>query len=135
MITINKDFQGWPVYAKNLKEILLELGFEEKDGKMSISSDNELLQAYPRLLEDDGMAYGVNEQYITEVDSQDIYETKISYLDGEAKEEKLNDTISYPKIIKYKVGKENIKVFNIFRENPTNEKLVNVLNKELNDEN
>ena len=33
MITISKDFQGWPVYAKNLKEILLELGFEEKDGK------------------------------------------------------------------------------------------------------
>lgn len=135
MITISKDFQGWPVYAKNLKEILLELGFEEKDGKMSISSDNELLQAYPRLLEDDGMAYGVNEQYITEVDSQDIYETELNYLDGEAKTEKLNGTISYPKIIKYKVGKENIKVFNIFRENPTNEKLVNVLNKELNDEN
>jgi len=76
MQIIGKDFQGWPVYAKTLREILTELGFEEKDGKFSIDANNELLDAYPRLLEDDGMGYGINEEVITEADNE-IYDASV----------------------------------------------------------
>ena len=89
MIEITRDFQGWPVYMITLKDILQQLHFKEDDEKFYIEKSNQLLNAYPRTLEDDGMAYGINEEYITEVDSE-MYETKI--------------------------GDENITVFNVFRE-------------------
>lgn len=89
MITLRYDFQGWPMEAKTLREVLTQLGFEDKDGKFSIQSNAEILDAYPRLLEDDGMGYGVNEEYIIEGD-RDVCEGKI--------------------------GEHDVKVFNIFRE-------------------
>lgn len=92
MIEIMRDFQGWPMKAHTLREILLSLGFEEDSETITLIKGEEnmkLLDSYPRLLEDDGMGYGVNEQYIVEVDN--------SVYDGTIADEKVN-------------------VFNIFRE-------------------
>lgn len=76
---INRDFEGWPVYKRSLRSILLDLGFNEieHDGKkyISIEVTDKLLDAYPITLEDDGMGYGVNKKYITEA-SKEIYEDK-----------------------------------------------------------
>ena len=60
------DFQGWPVFKKNLKELLLQLGGEERGKQIIFDSEAPSMEVYPRLLEDDGMAYGVNEAVITE---------------------------------------------------------------------
>lgn len=67
MKQIGTDFQGWPLYAKTLKEMLLELGAkEESSGKLYFPEDFPYYDVYPRTYEDDGMGYGVNERYITE---------------------------------------------------------------------
>ena len=68
MIQIGVDFEGWPVNAMNLKQILKDLGFKEEDGKVFIKSDSPILDAYPLLLEDDGMAYGINPQFVIEIE-------------------------------------------------------------------
>ena len=89
---ITRDFQGWPVSIYTLREILLSLGFKENCKQIYLTKNkknNMLLDAYPHLLEDDGMGYGINEEYVTEVNN-DVYDTEI-------------------------VG-EKINVFNIFRE-------------------
>lgn len=106
------DFQGWPVNALTLKEILKNLGFKEEDGKIFIDNENPILKAYPLLLEDDGMAYGVNPMFAIEV-GKDIYEKKIKTIDYEIGED--------PKLdIKRIVKDETINVFNIFRTVPDN---------------
>lgn len=68
MKTISYDFQGWPMYAMTLWEILEKLGFKKEGNKVVGEISEDLLNAYPTLLEDDGMGYGVNRQYIIEVD-------------------------------------------------------------------
>lgn len=91
-INLCYDFQGWPVKALTLREILLSLGFEEDTETITLIKSEEaykLLDSYPRLLEDNGMGYGVNEQYIVEVDNS-VYD----------------DTIA----------DEKVNVFNLFRE-------------------
>lgn len=66
----------WPIYAYTLREIMEQLGFtEDSPGTFTISNP-ELLDAYPRTLQDDGMGYGVRAQYITEVGTE-VYEDKI----------------------------------------------------------
>lgn len=72
MIEIGKDFQGWPLYAMTFREILESLG-SKKIEHNTYTIDDSILDSYPRLLEDDGMGYGVNEQYITEA-SVEVYE-------------------------------------------------------------
>lgn len=70
MKRIGIDFQGWPVDILNLKDILLRLGFEESDKEIRLYKSeeaNDLLNAYPKLLEDDGMGYGTNPMFVTEV--------------------------------------------------------------------
>lgn len=91
MIEISTDWCGWPVYAKTLKEVLEGLGFTlDNTGKyLQIDANNELLNAYPRLLTDDGMGYGVCPRYIVEEDKE-LYEQTI--------------------------GNKPAKVFNLFRE-------------------
>lgn len=65
MIQIGTEIMSdWPIYAKNLREILEELGCIEIDNGV-FKIPEELLTAYPVTLQDDGMAYGVNEMYIT----------------------------------------------------------------------
>lgn len=99
-INLCYDFQGWPVKALTLREILLSLGFEEDTETITLIKSEEaykLLDSYPRLLEDDGMGYGVNEQYIVEVDNS-VYD----------------DTIA----------DEKVNVFNLFREKVVMEEVI-----------
>lgn len=92
MITIGYEFQGQPIKALTLGEVLEGLGFTKNDdGSFVIKKDDPLLNAYPRLLQDDGMGYGVQEEYITTMD-REIYDSRI---EG-----------------------QNVKVFNLFREKP-----------------
>lgn len=79
MFKINEEINGgWPIYALTLKEILTQLGFEINKTNDIIylnlnETNNKLLGSYPILLEDDGMGYGINPQFITLVDKE-IYE-------------------------------------------------------------
>lgn len=68
--TLGFDFQGWPIRKMSLGEIIKDSQIFEHDdekGFFYIKDDSPLLKLYPRTLEDDGMGYGVNEKYITEV--------------------------------------------------------------------
>lgn len=65
---VGYDFQGWPIFKMNLKEVLLELGGKEEDGKIVFDANDPSMKIYPTLLEDDGMGYGVNEQCIVEAE-------------------------------------------------------------------
>ena len=71
---IGVDFQGRPIFKMNLREILLELGAQViKVGDQSflaLNDADELLEAFPRVFEDDGMGYGVNERLITSADKE-----------------------------------------------------------------
>lgn len=65
---IDYDFQGWPVFKKNMKEILLALGGKIENDKIVFDLNDPIMEVYPESYEDDGMAYGVNKQIIVEVD-------------------------------------------------------------------
>lgn len=77
MKQINTEVMSdWPIYAYTLREILKELGFEEDNKTITLIKNeetNKLLNSYPITLEDDGMGYGVEPRFITEVSSE-IYE-------------------------------------------------------------
>ena len=91
-VLLGYDFQSWPVFALKFRDILLQLGFEDTEDGFLLRHNKEndkLLDSYPLLFEDDGMAYGINEQYVTDVDNE-IYEDA--------------------------VGENKINVFNIFRD-------------------
>ena len=68
---VNFDFQGWPNRKMDLKSILETIGFGtyEIDGKkiFGIRCDSKILTVYPSILNDDGMGYGVNEQFIIDI--------------------------------------------------------------------
>ena len=116
MKQIGTDFQGWPVYAMTLREILECLGFEEDSETITLIKSeeaNRLLDAYPYLLEDDGMGYGVKGEYITEATAE-VWEKKILAVDYEVSE---NEN---PMDVKKVTKEETINVFNLFREPPEN---------------
>lgn len=116
MLQIGTDFQGWPVYALTLREILNRLGFEEDTETITLIKSeeaNRLLDSYPQLLEDDGMGYGVNAEYITEV-SDETWEKKILTVDYKVEEGKV------PLDVKKVIKEEAINVFTMFREPPEN---------------
>lgn len=73
MKRISYDFQGWPMDALTLWEILEKLGFKKEGNKVVGEINEDLLNAYPRILRDDGMGYGVDSRYVCEV-SKDIYD-------------------------------------------------------------
>ena len=82
------DFEGWPVYRMTFREMLEQLGCKQTmSGDWQI--DEEILDAYPRVMEDDGMGYGVNEKWITEFsDNHGMYincfvESKIEKENGQ----------------------------------------------------
>ena len=94
MKEIGTDFQGWPINAMTLREILEQLGIMTLDNCIA---NNPLLDTYPVILEDDGMAHGVNPKYITTVDS-DIYDDinlkhKVFNIFAESKHETKVDNI------------------------------------------
>jgi len=62
------DFQGWPEYKMKLREILLALGGQQDSNFIKFPSDAPLMDVYPRILVDDGMGYGVDENVIVSVD-------------------------------------------------------------------
>lgn len=62
------DFQGWPEYKMTLREILLALGGQHDGDFIKFPSDAPLMDVYPRILVDDGMGYGVDENVIVSVD-------------------------------------------------------------------
>lgn len=98
MIAIDYDFQGWPIYAHTLREVLIALGGTvDENGNIVFKGDDKLLDAYPQLFEDDGMGYGVNEKYVTEVDKE-MWDTNLGeaeikafniFTDKQATKEKL----------------------------------------------
>lgn len=69
------DFQGWPEYKINLREILLALGGQQDGNFIKFPSNTPLMDIYPRILVDDGMGYGVDENVIVsvDIDPQDEY--------------------------------------------------------------
>ncbi len=77
MVTWNKkpygsivyyDFQGWPEYKMNLREVLMALGGKVEGNTISFDLKDPLMDVYPRILVDDGMGYGVDENVIVSVD-------------------------------------------------------------------
>lgn len=69
---IGYDFQGWPVYKKTLRELLKELGAVENGNSfIGFNVDDPILDIYPRRLRDDGMAYGIDEEYFIVADIVD----------------------------------------------------------------
>ena len=97
-----------------LHNILKELGFKEEDGKVYIESDAEILKAYPRLLQDDGMGYGVRTEYITEADKE-IYQENVMVEDFVITN---SGKLGVDKVVK----EETLNVFNVFRDVPHNKK-------------
>lgn len=112
--TIGYDFQGWPVKMLTLREILEELGFTEKDGRFGIDNNDELLDAYPVTVEDDGMGYGIEPQYIVEADNLP-YEKKVT-----TEEEYYKKNENGITEIKTSYEIQTVNVFNLFRETPHN---------------
>lgn len=112
MIQIGTDFEGWAVRAHTLLDILRQIGANETEDGFVIKKDNPLLDAYPCLLEDDGMAYGVNPQYVTEVDIE-TYDKDIIAIDFVKDDD---SELGYKEVPE----KRTIKVFNIFRDVPEN---------------
>ena len=60
---IGKDFQGWPICKLTFKELLNELGLVDENGEVHIKSDNPILDVFPIRVRDDGMGYGIDDQY------------------------------------------------------------------------
>ena len=60
---------GWPIFKRNVRYLLEQIGckLNEETGNYEISKDDEILDIYPILFEDDGMGYGVHEQFIIDV--------------------------------------------------------------------
>lgn len=74
---ISYDFQGWPNYKRNLREILNMMGAVEENGMIGFKTNDAILDIYPLILEEDGMGYGVNERYIIEA-SADMMKTYVN---------------------------------------------------------
>ena len=60
---IGKDFQGWPICKLTFKELLDELGLVDENGEVHIEANNPILNIFPIRVCDDGMGYGVDDQY------------------------------------------------------------------------
>ena len=104
MKQIGTDFQGWSINALTLKEILKQLGFTDTGDGYFIEKGNEILNAYPLLLEDDGMGYGIDSGFIT-LAEKDVYN-----FDRES-------TGQEERVKRYEVMNGE-KVFNLFIEEP-----------------
>lgn len=60
---IGKDFQGWPICKRTFKELFEDLNLVSSDGSIHIPADHPILNVYPTRLQDDGMGYGVGEEF------------------------------------------------------------------------
>ena len=77
---VNFDAQGWPNRKMDLRSILEAIGFGvyEVNGEkvFGIKSDAKVLSTFPTKLEDDGMGYGVHEQFVVSVTSSEDEDDK-----------------------------------------------------------
>ena len=62
-----EEFGGWPIYKMNVGEILMELGGKVEGDKITFDLNSPILSVYPVTVHEDGMGYGIDEEYITEV--------------------------------------------------------------------
>lgn len=65
---IGFDFQGWPIRKMTIREILSHLGAVNVDGRIGFEDCDPILDIYPITLTDDGMAYGVDPEWIVSTD-------------------------------------------------------------------
>ena len=79
---IGYDFEGWPIFKMNLKEVLVHLGGRTEGDHIVFDLNSPMMEEYPRILTDDGMAYGVDESFIIEVDANESINenTDINYI-------------------------------------------------------
>lgn len=54
-LLLRYDFQGWPLYKVSWREILNKIG--KQIDSNSYKFDNDVLDTYPGVYEDDGMGY------------------------------------------------------------------------------
>lgn len=67
---IGYDFQGWPLYKRSIRDFLISFGLTlDEDGVWKISDKDPRLDIRPSILHDDGMGYGVDEQFPIEIDT------------------------------------------------------------------
>jgi len=73
---VNFDFQGWPEFKMSIKDIIERIGGElnEETNKWEIPNEGWLVQC-PTILHDDGMGYGVNPEYIVDINFDLIEQT------------------------------------------------------------
>ena len=74
---VHYDFQGWPHFKMNLKEILLALGGVVEDNKVSFKLDDPMMAVYPEIWIDDAMLYPIDGSYFVPV-GPDREEKRIS---------------------------------------------------------
>lgn len=75
---INFDTQGWPLSQLNIRAIIEKICTYDADTqRYYINADDKILDLVPRVFEDDGMGYGVNEKRVVSFDifsdSKDTY--------------------------------------------------------------
>ena len=68
---IGFEVQGWPYFKQNVRDVLIGIGcsYDEDTNTWQISYDDPRLNEDVHLYFDDGMGYGVNEHFITSVNS------------------------------------------------------------------
>lgn len=73
---INFDFQGWPEFKMSIKDIIERLGgkLNEETNKWEIPNSYWMVQC-PTILHDDGMGFGVNDEYIVDINVDKIGQT------------------------------------------------------------
>lgn len=64
---VDYNFQGWPVFKMNLREVLLALGGRPEGNLIVFDEGSTLMSAYPRVLMDDGMGYGVDDSAVVAI--------------------------------------------------------------------
>lgn len=64
---------GWPIFKMNLREILVKLGAINDGTYLKFHINDLKLDLYPCRLTDDGMGYGIDPEWIHEVDTQSDY--------------------------------------------------------------
>lgn len=68
-LLLRYDFQGWPIYKINWKEILEVIGTKINDNTYTFT--DEVLNTYPIIFEDDGMGYSPIVKNICDIESAD----------------------------------------------------------------
>ena len=82
---------GWPVYKMNIREILEALGGKVKNNEIVFDLSNPIMELYPITVTDDGMGYGVDEEFITEVNYGDDFVTIFRGKEDKDREKRLEE--------------------------------------------